>query len=501
MANAPILEERSDRSSSDPPPASASSVLSEKTSGATKAAPDAASALAELRAAARKAKRAPSIEQRMAHLRALEHVLIKNQDAIAEAISKDFSHRAKQETRMSEIMMPVSLSRHTREHLAEWMSVQDRDAHIMTMTGRCELRPQPLGVIGIISPWNYPVQLAFAPLVQALAAGNRVMLKPSEFTPATSELIKRMISDTFAADHVRVITGDSEVGQAFAKLPFDHLVFTGSTAVGKLVMKAAAENLVPVTLELGGKSPAIVGAKFSVERAAAAIMHGKVFNAGQTCVAPDYALVPKGSVDAFVAACKGAVSKMFTTLEKNPDYTAIVNERHLGRLKGYLEDAKSKGAEVVELNVGDEMERKMAPTLVLKPTDEMRLMEDEIFGPILPIVPYDTLDDAIAYVNDRPRPLALYLFEDDAEAVDQVLEETISGGVTVNDFGMHVVQDTLPFGGVGASGMGHYHGREGFEAFSKMKPVFHQSRFNGGAIVRPPFGKAVDLTLRFLIGK
>ncbi|MFO0663525.1 MAG: coniferyl aldehyde dehydrogenase [Polyangiaceae bacterium] len=489
MANASIVEERSNgtgsgtntKAAAAPASASKEPTASAQSTSTPATTPDMVGMLAAMRAAARKSKRAPSLEQRLAHLRAIENLLVKNQEVIAEAISKDFSHRATQETRMTEIMMPVSLARHTREHLAEWMSIQDRESHIMTMTGRSELRPQPLGVVGIIAPWNYPVQLAFAPLIQAIAAGNRAMLKPSEFTPATSDLIKRLISETFSPEEVCVVTGDADVGQAFAKLPFDHLVFTGSTQVGKLVMKAAAENLVPVTLELGGKSPSIVGPKFSVDRAAAAIMHGKVFNAGQTCVAPDYALVPRKQVPAFVAACKVAVQKMFSSLEKNPDYTAVVNERHLGRLRSYLEEAKQKGAEVVELNVGDRMERKMAPTLVLEPSDDMRVMQDEIFGPILPIVPYDTLDEAIAYVNDRPRPLALYLFEDDSQIVEQVLEETISGGVTVNDFGMHVVQDALPFGGVGASGMGHYHGREGFEAFSKMKPVFYQLRLNGEA--------------------
>jgi acyl-CoA reductase-like NAD-dependent aldehyde dehydrogenase len=304
---------------------------------------------------------------------------------------------------------------------------------------------------------------------------------------------------------VTVVTGGAEVGEAFSRLPFDHLVFTGSTRVGKLVMRAASENLVPVTLELGGKSPTIVGPDFNTRVAAERIIAGKMFNAGQTCVAPDYVMVPAGSRDAFVEAAKVSVAKMYPTLEKNPDYTTIVNDKHYARVRAYVDDAKSRGAKVVEINPAAEPlepgTRKMAPTLVLDPTEDMLCMQEEIFGPVLPVMTYQKLDEAIAYVNEHPRPLALYYFGHDREAIDRVLAETTSGGVTVNETMLHVVQDDMPFGGVGPSGMGHYHAKEGFDAFSKKKAVFRQSRINTTGLLRPPYGKTVDRLLRFLIGK
>jgi acyl-CoA reductase-like NAD-dependent aldehyde dehydrogenase len=331
------------------------------------------------------------------------------------------------------------------------------------------------------------------------------MIKPSEFTPETAELLKDMMHETFGDDLVVVVTGGPEVGVAFSKLPFDHLVFTGSTSVGKHVMRAAAENLVPVTLELGGKSPAIVGESFSITAAAEKIMVGKLFNCGQTCVAPDYVLLPKGRADAFVEECKIAAAAMYPKIADNPDYTSIVNARHFDRLKSYLRDAEGKGAKVIELNAGNEElspeSRKMAPVLVLHAKEDMTVMQDEIFGPILPILTYETLDEAIAYVNDHPRPLALYYFEHSDSKVQKMLRQTISGGVTINDTILHVAQSDLPFGGVGASGIGHYHGREGFEAFTKKKPIFYQARINGSKLLRPPFGKTLDRFLRFMLGK
>src|ERR1019366_4375521 len=354
-------------------------------------------------------------------------------------------------------------------------------------------RPQPVGVVGIISPWNYPVQLALAPLVQVIAAGNRAMLKPSELVPETAALLHDLIAETFPEDQVTVITGGPEVGEEFSHLAFDHLVFTGSTRVGKAVMKAASENLVPVTLELGGKSPTIVAKDFNVKTAAERIIAGKLFNAGQTCIAPDYVMVPAGSRDAFVEACKDAVAKMYPTLLANPDYTSIVNDKHFARVTSYVEDAKTRGARVVEMNPASETldaasgKRKLAPTLVLDPTDEMMVMQEEIFGPVLPVVTYQSLDEAIDYVNDHPRPLALYFFSHDKQATDRVLNETISGGVTVNETMLHVAQDDLPFGGIGPSGMGAYHAHEGFESFSKNKPVFRQARVNTTGLLRPPY--------------
>jgi len=350
------------------------------------------------------------------------------------------------------------------------------------------------------------VQLALAPLVQVIAAGNRAMVKPSELVPETAALLHDLIAETFPEDQVTVVTGGPEVGEEFSRLPFDHLVFTGSTRVGKVVMRAAAENLVPVTLELGGKSPTIVGKDFNVRTAAERIIAGKLFNAGQTCIAPDYVLVPSGTRDAFVEACKDAVAKMYPTLLENPDYTSVVNDRHFARLTGLVEDAKPRGARVVELNpAGEKLDaasgkRKLAPTLVLDPNDEMMVMQEEIFGPVLPIVTYQSLDEAIDYVNEHPRPLALYFFSHDKQATDRVLNETISGGVTVNETMLHVAQDDLPFGGIGPSGMGAYHAHEGFASFTKMKPVFRQARMNTTGLLRPPYGKLIDRMLKFLVG-
>ncbi len=454
--------------------------------------------------AARKSS-VPTYEERIASLDKLERALLKRKDAIAKAIAGDFGHRSKHETFVADVFVVLGSIKHTRAHLRDWMEPEDRETSFVFMPATCQVVYQPIGVVGIISPWNYPVQLALGPLVAALAAGDRAMIKPSELVPETAALLKDLIAETFPADQVTVITGGAEVGEAFAKLPFDHLVFTGSTRVGKLVMRAASENLVPVTLELGGKSPTIVGPDFNVRVAAERIMAGKAFNAGQTCVAPDYVLVPAAKRDAFVDACKAAMAKMYPALEKNPDYTSIVNDKHYARVRAYVDDAKTRGAKVVELNPAgetlDPSTRKMAPTLVLDPTDEMLCMQEEIFGPVMPVRTYEKLDEAIAYVNEHPRPLALYCFSNDGGTVDRVLSETIAGGVTINETMLHVAQEDLPFGGVGPSGMGHYHAREGFETLSKKKPIFRQSRINTTGLLRPPYGKTADRLMRILLGK
>jgi coniferyl-aldehyde dehydrogenase len=444
----------------------------------------------------------PSYEQRVATLDKLEKALLSHKDDFVRAVSSDFGNRSKYESLTAEIYVTVANIRHTRDHLRDWMEVQPREVAWPFMPGRAEVQLQPLGVVGIISPWNYPVQLAIGPMVGALAAGNRVMVKPSELTPKTSALLAEVLGKTFTAEEVVVVVGDAQVGEAFAALPFDHLVFTGSTRVGKLVMRAAAEHLTPVTLELGGKSPTIVGNDFSLEDAAKRILGGKCFNAGQTCIAPDYVLLPKEKISAFVDACKAVFPKLYPDFAKNDDYTTVVNDRHYARLQGYLEEAREKGGKLVELaGAGDKATRKMGPVLVLEPDDGMRLMEDEIFGPILPLVPYEKLEGAIEYVNAHPRPLALYYFGHDQADIDQVLEKTISGSVCVNDTMLQFAQDDLPFGGVGPSGMGHYHSQEGFATFSKKKPVFYQSRINARGVLLPPYGKAADFFFRFTIGK
>ena len=360
---------------------------------------------------------------------------------------------------------------------------------------RAEIRHQPKGVVGVISPWNFPVNLTFAPLAGVLAAGNRAMIKPSETTPATSDLLKQMFASAFDESEIAVVTGGPEIAQAFSSLPFDHLIFTGATAIGRHVMRAAAENLVPVTLELGGKSPVVIGRSADISVAAARIMNGKTLNAGQICLAPDYVLAPADRLPDFVAAAKTAVGQMFPSIRESPDYTAIVSDRHYARLMDYLEDARGKGAETVEINPGTEdlrqqPHRRIAPTLILNPTDDMKVMQEEIFGPLLPVKTYGDVQDAIDYINAHDRPLGLYYFGNDAAERDRVLDETTSGGVTVNDVVMHVAQEELPFGGIGPAGMGVYHGHDGFREFSHRKSIYHQIKWDLPPLrmLRPPYG-------------
>lgn len=441
---------------------------------------------------------------RQRHLDALGEALLSRREAFADAVCADFGNRSRHETLLAEVWVTVNGIRHARANVQRWMEPQRREVPWPFLPARAEVIPQPLGVVGIISPWNYPVQLALAPLTGALAAGDRAMIKPSEHTPATSELLRSLVRETFAEDHVAVLPGDARFAESFSSLPFDHLIFTGSTRVGRKVMRAAAENLTPVTLELGGKSPAIIGRDANTRHAAAKVMLGKLVNAGQTCVAPDYALVPRDALQDFVRAAKDAVTAMYPTLRDNRDYTSIINGAHLARLRSYLDDARDKGAELIPLSAGEEElagSQKLTPTVVLGADDRMTVMQEEIFGPILPVLPYDSLDDAIGFVNDRERPLALYYFGHDPAEVARVLEGTVSGGACVNETLLHVGVDDLPFGGVGPSGVGHYHGREGFEALSKMKPVFHQSRVNGSALLRPPFGAMAEGLLRVLMGR
>ena len=439
--------------------------------------------------------------QRVTALDSLAALLRDNASTLAAAIDRDFRARARAETQLLEIFPALESIRHARRHLPRWMRPRRAATSLWFRPGTSHLVPQPLGVVGIVVPWNYPVYLAVAPLVSALAAGNRCLVKMSEAAPETATLFAQLVADRFTPDVLAVVNGDVELAREFVALPFDHLLFTGSTAVGREVMRAAAANLTPVTLELGGKSPAIVGRGMDVGEAAARILHGKCLNAGQTCIAPDYALVPGDRVDAFVEGARRAVARMYPSLRDNGDYTAIVNARHQARLAGYLEEARTHGAQVIEINPAAESlegSPKLAPTLVLDAPGSLRLMNEEIFGPILPVVAYETVDEAIAYVNARPRPLALYVFDHDERAIQRILERTVSGGVTVNETLLHVAQEELPFGGVGASGMGEYHGRAGFERFSKGKAVFRQSRLNALRWFRPPYGPRFHALLRFL---
>ncbi|MGH8352542.1 MAG: coniferyl aldehyde dehydrogenase [Pseudomonas sp.] len=433
----------------------------------------------------------PSAEQRSQWLKALRELLFNQQAALIAAISQDFGNRSADETLLAEIMPSLHGIHYATKRLKKWMKPSRRAVGLQFQPAAAQVIYQPLGVVGVIVPWNYPLFLAIGPLVGALAAGNRVLLKMSESTPATSQLLKELLAKIFPEDLVAVVLGEAEVGAAFSKLPFDHLLFTGATSIGRHVMRAAADNLTPVTLELGGKSPAIVSAEVPLADAAERIAFGKTMNAGQTCVAPDYVLVPKQRVDAFVEAYRQAVQGFYPTLADNPDYTAIINQRQLQRLQGYLSDAEAKGATLLPL-FPEAQGRRLPPTLVLNATDEMKLMQEEIFGPLLPVVPYERLEDAFAYINQRPRPLALYYFGYDKREQRRVLHETHSGGVCLNDCLLHVTQDDMPFGGIGPSGMGHYHGHEGFLTFSKAKGVFIKQRFNAAKLIYPPYGTAIQ---------
>ena len=443
----------------------------------------------------------PGWGKRDAWLEALERLIRENQPAIAEAIRSDFGNRSLHETQLLELFPSFEAIRHARRHLKSWMRPERRAVSMWFLPGRARVLHQPLGVVGVIVPWNYPLLLAVGPLVAALAAGNRVMVKMSEYTPAMSDLFARLVAKYFAEDVVVVVQGDADVAQAFARLPFGHLLFTGSTKVGYSVMRAAAENLTPVTLELGGKSPAILGPDYPLEKFAERVVVGKTMNAGQTCIAPDYVLVPAGQEHAFIAAARKVVDACYPELLSTPDYSSIVSERHYQRLVGLVEEARGQGAEVVPLSSAagpDAATRRMPPVALLNVTPAMQAMQEEIFGPLLPVVPYRELDEAIRYVNARPNPLALYYFDHDRGRIDHVLEQTLSGGVTINDTILHIAQDSLPFGGVGESGKGHYHGFEGFEAFSKKKAVFFQSRLNGMGLFKPPYGRVFERMVKLL---
>lgn len=446
----------------------------------------------------------PSLEERRNRLTLLEKMVRDNKDAIADAICKDFGNRSKHESLTAEIFPLLAGIQHARSHLRSWMRAEGVGVHWAFLPASAKILPQPLGVIGVVAPWNYPFQLGMMPLACAMAAGNRVLLKPSELTPNLAQLTAELIAKTFDANVVHVVNGGPELAEVFCKLPFDHLVFTGSTRLGHVVMRAAAENLTPVTLELGGKSPTVIQADYPLDLAMDRVLSGKLFNAGQTCIAPDYLMVPTGREQAVIDSAKALVALKYPTLEDNPDYTSIVNDRHYARLQGYLAEARSKGAQVTEINPANEVlppdKRKMAPTIVVGATDDMQVMQDEIFGPILPIVTYNSLDEAIAYINARPRPLALYYFDRDGDRVEHMLQRTTSGGVCINETVMHFAQDNLPFGGVGPSGMGAYHGKHGFDAFSHRKAVFLQSRINGAGMLSPPYGPKIEKLLRFLIG-
>jgi len=445
----------------------------------------------------------PTLAQRKADLLKLRSAILARKNEIEKVLKEDFGHRSTHETAIAELMPVITGIDYQRKHLRRWMRREKRRVPMQLQPARAWVEYQPLGVIGIISPWNFPLCLALMPLATAIAAGNRAMIKPSEFTPASRALLVKIIGETFAQDQIAVISGDAAVGQAFAALPFDHLLFTGSTTVGRAVMRAASENLVPVTLEMGGKSPVIVEKGHPMKHAATSIAFGKLSNSGQICIAPDYAMVHEDEVELFIKAYDAAVRVLYPDGPTADDYTSIINERHHARLQALLDDAESKGAKVhkVGVNASDAHRRmhNLAPTVVTGASDHMRIMREEIFGPILPVIAYRELDEAIAYVNANPRPLALYFFGGNGPNRRKVLSLTTSGNVTINNTIAHYLVDDLPFGGVGPSGMGAYHGVEGFKALSHAKGIFQQGTWNLSQFVLPPFGSVANFIARTML--
>lgn len=459
--------------------------------------------LAELQLQAARAR--PDYATRQHWLAGLQRIATEHQAEWIAALNADFGCRSAVETRLAELFPALEGIRLARRKLKSWMRPQRRSVSAWFWPARAQVQPQPLGVAGIIVPWNYPAFLALGPLTSALAAGNRAMVKMSELSPHSGELLARLCERYLGWDVVQVINGGLDVAAAFGNLPFDHLLFTGSTRVGRMVMQAAAANLTPVTLELGGKCPLLIAPGADMARVARSVVAGKLLNAGQTCVAPDYVLLHAADRDAFVTALRAAVRHAYPRLVDNPDYTAIINRQHLERLLAWRDDARQRGARVEALCDEDEASLvaacKLPLTLIEQAPADAVVMHEEIFGPLLPIIRYQQLDAALAHIQQHPRPLALYLFDDDRSRIAHVLANTLAGGVCINDTLLHVVQDQLPFGGVGSSGMGHYHGYEGFLTFSKLLPVFRQSRLAGTVLTRPPYGKVVQGLLHLMLGR
>jgi coniferyl-aldehyde dehydrogenase len=444
------------------------------------------------------------VEEREDRLSRAIAMLVDHSDAFCHAVSEDFGHRSLELTQMTDIVPSISALKHARKHVANWMRSESRASlfPLGLLGARSKVEYQPKGVVGVIAPWNFPIGMVMVPMAGILAAGNRAIAKPSEFTPRVAALFAEIVPHYFAPEEFAIVTGEADVGAAFSSLPFDHIIFTGATGVGRHIMRAASAHLTPVTLELGGKSPVIVGHSAHIPAVARKVAMGKLMNAGQICLAPDYVLIDEAREEALVRELSAAATEMYPTMLDNPDYTAVVNDRHFARLTGYLDDARAKGADVVTVNPGQEdfasaNSRKMPLHIVRGATDEMKVMQEEIFGPILPLRRATTTDEAIAYVNAHDRPLGLYYFGSDGAEERRVLDRTISGGVTVNDVIFHVAQEDLPFGGVGPSGMGNYHGFDGFKTFSHAKAVFRQTKVDVAKLagMLPPYGAKTRATI------
>ncbi|MBF5003340.1 aldehyde dehydrogenase family protein [Diaphorobacter caeni] len=472
--------------------------------------PEAIRQLFELQRQASRAQVDVPLLVRRERLLRLQKLIEENMPVLCAAVQADFGMRSPRLTEVADFFVLRAQLSHVLKKLSKWMKPRRARTPLYLMPASAHVQTQPLGVVGVIAPWNYPVQLALGPAIDALAAGNRVIIKPSELTPHTSAQLAALVSQFFAPDEMCVVQGDAAIAALVASLPFDHLVFTGSTQIGRKVAQAAAANLTPTTLELGGKSPCIIDADCDLDDAALKIAHGKLLNGGQTCIAPDYLLLPRGKEGAFTEAYRAAVARLFPYFEGNPDYASIIDSRHLARLRNMLQQAQTQGADVQVMaqqpgtppppptSIGDGVARQMPPTLVFGATQDMQLMQEEIFGPILPVVVYDRLDDAITLINNGPRPLALYWFGKSDSVRDSVLQRTVSGGVSVNDTLMHITHDGLSFGGVGDSGWGGYHGEAGYLRFSHQKSVLVQSRFSMGAMLYPPYGPQFDRIMSLL---
>lgn len=454
---------------------------------------------------------AVSPEQRIDRLNRAIDLIFDNRDIIVETLAQDFGHRSSHQSQMSDIYATIECLKHSKKHLKKWMKAEKRKAPFpMNLMGaKARVEYQPKGVVGIIGTWNFPLNTVFAPLAGVLAAGNRAMIKCSEVTPKTGELLATLAAKYFSSDELAVFNGGPEVGAQFSALPFDHIIFTGATSIARHILRAAADNLTPVTLELGGKSPVIVSKSYPLQEAVERIFGGKILNVGQVCLSPDYVFVPEDQLDAFTQAATAYIASMFPTLLDNPDYSSVVNERHYQRLQSYLTDAREKGGDIREINPANEDFSqqqgtfKIPLTLVVNPNDDMLVMEEELFGPVICVKTYRQVEDCINYVNARPRPLALYYFGKDKAEQQHILDHTVSGAVTINDVIFHVSCEDLPFGGIGPSGMGSYHGFDGFKTFSHAKAIYKQSNINfqklGGMI--PPYGDKADKTLNAMIRK
>ncbi|BCL71565.1 aldehyde dehydrogenase [Vibrio nigripulchritudo] len=443
----------------------------------------------------------PSLEERKQRLKALKDALLLYQDELCEAASKDFGAKHHYETRLTDILPCIQQINYTNKRLKKWMKPRRRHAGLVLALSQVRVQTQPLGVVGIIAPWNFPVFLSIGPLITALAAGNRAMIKVSEYTPRTNQVLIKMLRSIFSAELVHIVEGDAQVAAQFSSLPFDHLLFTGSTEVGRKVMQSAAPNLTPVTLELGGKSPVVIGPDMTMDDAAERLVYGKTLNSGQICVSPDYVLIPEGKAKEFVKAYKHHFSYLYPSGVNCDAYTSVISQSHFERIQRWLDEAEQGGAWIEPANKYsiDSSQRKMVTQLVMDAPEDSQLMQNEIFGPVLPIVAYKNLDEAIKYINQRPKPLALYVFSHEKLTVETVLEKTHSGGACVNDTILHVVAEDAPFGGVGSSGMGQYHGEEGYLTFSNQRTVVARKKLYPTRMIHPPFRSIHQLVCKWLL--